>query len=201
MGEGETEETGEKRVWRNAVVPPRVRNKEQKIDRLLSFMFLRREKDSSVCVRPSPLSRLPSPCPSLSTPALLSCLIYPPTYLSPFPPFAATYNKTNRGNSTRRAMGKEPGGMQKNAKETGRDGGRGWRGYGAAGKGGIGGGKREKRANERHVYAKKEQESGVRGNRTGLHSSSATDRPGFLTGNRIQLSGVGIVSTRETPSR
>lgn len=32
----------------------------------------------------------------------------------------ATYNKTNRGNSVRRAMGKEPRGTQKNAKGTGK---------------------------------------------------------------------------------
>lgn len=103
-------------MWRNTVVPPRVRNKEQKIDRLLSFMFLRR-RETRPFVRPSPLSRLPSP--------LLVLRIYTADiFLSFSLSFVATYNKTNRGNSTRRAMGKEPGGMQKNAKETGRPRGR-----------------------------------------------------------------------------
>lgn len=87
-----------------------VRNKEQKIDRLLSFMFLRR--DSSVC-------------PSVSSPVFL-LLHFPLHHLFLLVlrtadislSFVATHNKTNRGNSTRRAMGKEPGGTQKNAKET-----------------------------------------------------------------------------------
>lgn len=135
-----------------------VRNKEQKIDRLLSFMFLRGK--AARLVRPFVrLLSLPLP-PSpfllpLTLPSTLRFLSFaPPTYCSLSLSFAATYNKTNRGNSALRAMGKEPESTQKNAKgpregggKTGRRQGK-WKGRGVSGE------------NERHVYAKKEQESG-----------------------------------------
>lgn len=131
-----------------------VRNKEQKIDRLLSFMFLRgRRQGSSV----SSLSQ-----PSSSD----SCIFYPLSLCFSVPVLrmvdvflslssslflVATYNKTNRGNSARRAMGKEPWSTQKNAKGTGKRG-RQVRSQRE--------GQEDRGANERHVYAKKEQESG-----------------------------------------
>lgn len=81
-------------------------------------------------------------------------------------------------------MGKEPGGTQKNAKGP-REG---------EGKAGC----RQGKWKGRGVGAERTRDTCTRkkskspgGNRTGLHSSSATDRPGFLAGNRIQLSGVG----------
>lgn len=109
----------EKRVAKCRSSTP-VRNKEQKIDRLLSFMFLRGRRRSSL-VRPSVrfLSRPSST--TLSYPSSSSSSSFPPfcfvllilrataVFLSSFL-FRATYNKTNRGNSARRAMGKEPGG-------------------------------------------------------------------------------------------
>lgn len=102
----------EKRVAKCRSSTP-VRNKEQKIDRLLSFMFLRGRRRSSL-VRPSVrfLSRPSSTTLSSSFPPFCFALLVlraTAVFLSSFL-FRATYNKTNRGNSARRAMGKEPGG-------------------------------------------------------------------------------------------
>jgi len=143
--------------------------------RLLSFSLF-----------PHRLFVLPLTLPS--TPRFL--FFVSPTYLPLSLCFAATYNKTNRGNSARRAMGKEPGGTQKNAKGPRRRG----EGVGAGSrqgklKGRGGGGSAEGTGDT--CTRKKRARVRVRGNRTGLRSSSATDRPGFLAGNRIQLSGVG----------
>lgn len=53
-----------------------VRNKEQKIDRLLSFMFLRGKAVRLVRVRPSPLSLPPSPpLPPAANPSLDSSVL------------------------------------------------------------------------------------------------------------------------------
>lgn len=118
-GEGGNKEEGrptsgrrEKRVAKCRSSTP-VRNKEQKIDRLLSFMFLRgRRRSSSVRLLSRPSFATSSfcsssfpPCPSPLPARSLSFV--PPTCFSLA---RATYNKTNRGNSARRAMGKEPGG-------------------------------------------------------------------------------------------
>lgn len=141
-----------------------VRNKEQKIDRLLSFMFLRgRRRGSSVSSLSAFLLRLlhllPLP-PQLLPPSLplafcSSILVLRTVDVFPSPSaslfLVATYNKTNRGNSARRAMGKEPRSMQKNAKGAGK------RGRQARSRRE---GQEDRGANERHVYAKKEQESG-----------------------------------------
>lgn len=157
-----------------------VRNKEQKIDRLLSFMFLRR-RDSSVCPSVSTLVfllPLPSP-PCSSRRRHISLLLF-------LPPrrtirrieeilLDALWEK-NQG--VRRKTRKRPRGRKRARSER---------------KGRKGREAREERT--RHVYAKKRARVRVRGNRTGLHSSSATDHPGFLAGNRIQLSRV-----RSSPS-
>lgn len=123
-----------------------VRNKEQKIDRLLSFMFLRR-RDSSACPSVSSLVSLP---PALPTPPSSSRSLFfsPQTYFSPCLSSAATYNKTNRGNSTRLALWEKNQGVHRKTRKRPRGGGE-EKGAELAG-----------RANGRHVYAKKkEQES------------------------------------------